>query len=153
MSFTQVHRLFIVERYTVSRSYVTCRNDFKNRFPDSLLQNGSTVSRLLNGFRDTKRVQDTNQSSRPAVLSDYSLGYILQTLLCFSHFQHLLKRCLFYFNLIFSQIKGVRDCLPDFSHHELTLCHVNVVYMNFVYLLRIYLTTSAVAQNVQQRMF
>jgi hypothetical protein len=52
-----------------------------NTFPDSPVPNKSTVSRLVNRFRDTGSVQDRNRSSRPSVLRDESLVDIRQTLL------------------------------------------------------------------------
>jgi hypothetical protein len=81
MSFSQVQRVFIVENYQASRSYATCQNDFRDTFPDSPVPNKSTVSRLVNRFRDTGSVQDGNRSGRPSVLSDDSLDDIRQNLL------------------------------------------------------------------------
>jgi hypothetical protein len=43
MSFSQVHRVFIVEHYLASRSYLTCQNEFRDTFPDSPVQNKSTM--------------------------------------------------------------------------------------------------------------
>jgi transposase len=81
MSFSQVQRLFIIEHYLASRSYFTCQNEFRDTFPDSPLSNKSTIYRLVNRFRDTGSVQDSNRSGRPLVLSDDSLNDIRQTLL------------------------------------------------------------------------
>jgi hypothetical protein len=53
MSLSQVQRVFIEEHYLASRSYLTCQNEFRDTFPDSLVPNKSTVSRLVNRFRDT----------------------------------------------------------------------------------------------------
>jgi hypothetical protein len=63
------------------RSYLTWQDDFRDTFPDSPLPNKSTVSRLVNRFRDTGSVQDRNRSGRLSVLSDNSLDDIRQTLL------------------------------------------------------------------------
>jgi hypothetical protein len=70
MSFSQVQSLFIVEHYLASRSYLTCQNEFRDTVPDSPVPNKSTVSRLVNSFRDTGSVQDRNRSGRPLVLND-----------------------------------------------------------------------------------
>jgi hypothetical protein len=70
MSFSQVQRMFIVEHCLASRSYLTCQNEFWYTFPDSPVPNESTLSRLVNRFRDTGSVQDRNRSGRPSVLSD-----------------------------------------------------------------------------------
>jgi hypothetical protein len=53
MSFPQVQRVFIVEHYLTSRSYLTCHSEFRDTFPDSPVLNKSTISRLVNRFRDT----------------------------------------------------------------------------------------------------
>jgi hypothetical protein len=53
MSFSQVQQVFIVAHCLASRSYSTCQNEFRDTFPDSLVPNKSTVSRLLNRFSDT----------------------------------------------------------------------------------------------------
>jgi hypothetical protein len=70
MSFSQVQRVFIVQHYLASRSYLTCQNEFRDTFPYSPVPNKSTISRLVNRFRDTGSVQDRNRSGRPSVLSD-----------------------------------------------------------------------------------
>jgi hypothetical protein len=76
-----VQRVFIVEHYLASRSNLTCQNEFRVTFPDYPVPDKSTVSRLVNRFRDTGSVQDRNRSGRPSVLSDDSLDDIHQTLL------------------------------------------------------------------------
>jgi hypothetical protein len=81
MSFSQVQRVFIVEHYLASRSFLTCQNEFRDTFFDSPVQNKYTISRLVNRFRDTGSVQDRSRSGRPSVLSDNSLDDICQTLL------------------------------------------------------------------------
>jgi hypothetical protein len=58
LSFSQVQRVFIVEHYLASRSYLTCQNEFRDTFPDFPVPNKSTISRLVNRFRDTGSVQD-----------------------------------------------------------------------------------------------
>jgi transposase len=71
-----VQRLFIVKHYLTSRSYLNFQNDFRDTFPDFPVPNISTVSRLVNRFRDTGSVQDRNRSGRPSVLSDDSLDAV-----------------------------------------------------------------------------
>jgi hypothetical protein len=58
MSFSQVQRVFIVEHYLASRSYLSCQNEFMDTFPDSPVPNKSTISRLVNRFRGTGGVQE-----------------------------------------------------------------------------------------------
>jgi hypothetical protein len=53
MSFSQVQRVFIVEHYLASRSYLTCQNEFRDTFPYFPVPNKSTISRLVNRYRDT----------------------------------------------------------------------------------------------------
>jgi hypothetical protein len=50
-------------------------------FPILLCPNKSTISRLVNRFRDTGSVQDRKRSGRPSVFCDDSLDDIRQTLL------------------------------------------------------------------------
>jgi hypothetical protein len=76
-----VQRVFIVEHYLASRSYLTYQNEFMDTFPDSPVPNKSALSRLVNHFRDTGSVQDRNRSGRPSMLSDDSLDDIRQILL------------------------------------------------------------------------
>jgi hypothetical protein len=52
MSFSQVQKVFIVEHYLASRSYLTCQNGFRDTFPDSSAPNRFTIYRLVNCFRD-----------------------------------------------------------------------------------------------------
>jgi transposase len=75
-----VQRVFIVEHYLTSRNYLTSQKEFRDTFLDSPVPNKSTVSRLVNRFRDTGNMQDRNRSGRPSVLSDDSLDDIRQTL-------------------------------------------------------------------------
>jgi hypothetical protein len=56
MSFSQVQRVSIVEHYLAS--YSTCQNEFWDTFTDSPLPNKSTISRLVNRFRDIGSVQE-----------------------------------------------------------------------------------------------
>jgi hypothetical protein len=90
-----VQRVFIVEHYLASRSYLTCQNEFRDTFPDSPVPNISTISRLVNRFHNTGSVQDRNRSGWPSDLSDDSLDDIRQASLRSGHFQHLI-RCFFF---------------------------------------------------------
>jgi hypothetical protein len=81
MSFSQVQRLFIVEHYVASRYCLTCQNEFRDTFSYSSVPNKSTISRLVNRFRDTGSVQDRNRSGRASVSNDNSLDDICQILL------------------------------------------------------------------------
>jgi hypothetical protein len=56
-------------------------NLHSNTFLDSPAPNKSTISRLVNRFRDTGSVQDRNRSGRPSALRDDSLDDIRHTLL------------------------------------------------------------------------
>jgi hypothetical protein len=51
MSFSQAQRVFIVEHYLASRSYVTCQNEFRDTFLDSPVPSKSTVSCLVKRLR------------------------------------------------------------------------------------------------------
>jgi hypothetical protein len=42
MSFSQVQRMFLVENYLVSRSFLTFQNEFRDKSPDFPVLNKST---------------------------------------------------------------------------------------------------------------
>jgi hypothetical protein len=56
MSFSQVQRVFIVEHYLASRSYLTCQNEFRDTFPDSPVPSKSTISRLVDRFPSVQKL-------------------------------------------------------------------------------------------------
>jgi hypothetical protein len=70
----------IVKHYLAYLSYLTCQNKFRATFPDFPVPNKSTIYLLVNRFRVTGSVQDSNRSGRPSVLSDDSLNDIRQLL-------------------------------------------------------------------------
>jgi hypothetical protein len=93
MSFSQVQRVFIVEHYLASRSYLTYQNEFRDTFPDSPVPNKSTLSRLVNRFRDTGTLHRVASNMRKRVnaciaergghfkhffFSDFNLIYFLK---------------------------------------------------------------------------
>jgi hypothetical protein len=78
MSFSQVQRVFIAEHYLISCSYLTCQNEFRDTFSDSAVPNKSTISRLVNRFRDIGSARDRNRTGRISVLSEDSLDDIRQ---------------------------------------------------------------------------
>jgi hypothetical protein len=110
MSFSQVQRVSIVEHYLASRSYLTCQNEFRDTFHDSPVPNKSTVSRLVNRFRDTGTLHRvaSNMKKRVNVCIAERGG----------HFQHLTGHCFFVFwfqcNLFFWQIKHAGNGLLEF---------------------------------------
>jgi Fe2+ or Zn2+ uptake regulation protein len=67
MSFSQVQRVFIVEHYLASHSYLTCQNKFRDTFTDSPVPNKSTISRLVNHFRDTGALHRVASNMRKRV--------------------------------------------------------------------------------------
>jgi hypothetical protein len=67
MSFSQVQRVFIVEHYLASRSYVTCQNEFRDTVPDSPVPSKSTISHLVNRFRDTGTLRQVASNMRKVV--------------------------------------------------------------------------------------
>jgi hypothetical protein len=89
MSFSQVQRVFIVQHCLVSRSYLTFQNEFKDTFPDSTVPNKSTISRLVNRFRDTgtlHRVASNIKKRVNACIAERG-----------GHFQHLILTMFFVF--------------------------------------------------------
>jgi hypothetical protein len=78
--FRKCKRVFTVEHCLASRSYLTCRNEFRDTFPDSFVPFKSTLCRLVNRFRDRESVEERKLSGRSSVLND-DLEEIRQTLL------------------------------------------------------------------------
>jgi hypothetical protein len=64
MYFSQVQRVFIVEHYPASRSYLNYQNEFRDTFPDSPVPN---KSRLVNRFRDTVTLHRVASNMRKSV--------------------------------------------------------------------------------------
>jgi hypothetical protein len=50
--FLQVQQVFIVKHCLAYCSYLTCQNEFRNKFPDSPVPHKLTVSRLVNSCHD-----------------------------------------------------------------------------------------------------
>jgi Fe2+ or Zn2+ uptake regulation protein len=69
MSFSQVQRVFIVEHYLASHSYLTCQNELLDTFSDSPVSNKPTISRLVNRFRDTGTLHRVAWNTRKRVNS------------------------------------------------------------------------------------
>lgn len=53
LSTVEVLRVYSVEKYLASHSYVTFQSEVRDIFSDSLVVNKSTVSGLVNDFRGT----------------------------------------------------------------------------------------------------
>jgi hypothetical protein len=109
MYFSQVQRLFIVEHYLASRSCSPCQNEFRDTFTDSPVQNKSTMSRLVNRFRDVGTLHRVASNMRKTVnvCIDVRRGY----------FQHFFTLFLYSdFNVIYIWINRtcVRYGLRDF---------------------------------------
>lgn len=73
--FFQKRRVYNVEHYPPSCPCLTLQNEFRNAFPDS------SVSPMVNRFRDTRKVQGRNRSGRPLELFGDNLKDIHQNLL------------------------------------------------------------------------
>jgi hypothetical protein len=118
MSFSQVQPVFIVEHYLASRSYLTCQNEFRDTFPDSPVPRKSTISRLVNSFRDTGTLHRVASNMRKRV----NAGIAERG----GHFQNLIYHCFLFsdINVIYflSNITCVGNGLRDFS---ITLYVVN----------------------------
>jgi hypothetical protein len=83
--------MFIVEHYLASCSYLTRQNDFRDAFPDSPVPNKSTVSSLVNRFRDTgtlHRVASDMREKVNACIAERD-----------GHFQHFLYITLFFISV------------------------------------------------------
>lgn len=81
MSFSQEQRVFIVERYFTSRSYVRVVNEFRDKYPDAVVPNNSTITRLIARFRECGSVADRKRTGRPAILTDAKLEEVRDVML------------------------------------------------------------------------
>jgi hypothetical protein len=80
MSYSNVRRVFIVQYYLHSKSYLKCQNDFRNAFPKSQVLRKSKVFRLVAAFLVTGSVSDREPSGRPVVFNDVSVEDIRHSL-------------------------------------------------------------------------
>jgi hypothetical protein len=88
MSLSPAQQVFIVKHCMASRSQLTCKNEFRDAFPNSPVPNGLTVPCVVNHFCDTASMLDSNPPSWPSVLNDDGLDDIHQTLLHSGHFHY-----------------------------------------------------------------
>jgi hypothetical protein len=109
-SFLKVQRVFIVEHYLASSSYLTSQNEFRDIFPDSPVPNKSTISRKVNRFRDTGTLHRVASDMRKRVNACIAARG--------GHF-HLIQHCFLFsdFNVIYflTNRTCVRNGLRDFS--------------------------------------
>jgi hypothetical protein len=70
MSLSREQRVFIVEHYLASRSYLTCQNELRDAFSDSPVPNKLTVSRLVNRFCDKGTLRWVSSDMRKKVNAD-----------------------------------------------------------------------------------
>jgi hypothetical protein len=100
ISFSQVQRLFIVEHYLASRSYLTCQNEFRDTFPDSPVPNKSKImsyafqmspQKLFTGLHQTwgkewmhasLNAVDISNTKYNIILSDFNVIYFLTNRTC-----------------------------------------------------------------------
>lgn len=81
MSFSQEERVFIVEQYLSTRSYVHVVNEFRKKYPDAAVPNNSTITRLIARFRECGSVADRKRTGRPAILTDAKLDEVRNAML------------------------------------------------------------------------
>ena len=71
-TFRQTPRVFIVERYLQSQSYLKCQGDLRIFFPKSPVPEKSTVFRSVPLFCETGSVSDRKSSGCPTALDGES---------------------------------------------------------------------------------
>jgi hypothetical protein len=108
--FSQVQRVFIVKHYLASRSYSTYQNELRDTFPDSPVPNKSTISRLVNHFRDMKSSLDCIKHEKKSECMHCWMRWIFPTL-------NITLLFIFWFqcNLFLTNTTCVRKGLHDFS--------------------------------------
>jgi hypothetical protein len=73
MCLSVVHSIFVVRHHFVRRSFVLCREDFQEAFPNETVPNKTTVHRVTWKFRETDDVYNRKHIHCPTVLSDRTL--------------------------------------------------------------------------------
>lgn len=81
MSFTIEQRIFILEQYFATKSYVSVKEAFQIKFVGVPPPEKKSISRLTNRFRETGSVCDRKRSGRPTVLTDDVLENVKTRLL------------------------------------------------------------------------
>jgi hypothetical protein len=74
--FPQAPRVFTVERYLKSQSYLKCQGDLRISFPKFPVPETSTVFRSVPRFSETGSVSDRESSGCPTALGDKSVENI-----------------------------------------------------------------------------
>lgn len=80
MVFSKDERVFIIESYFAYKSYERVKDEFRLKFPNSAVPNNTTITRLINKFRETGSVQDRKSTGRPSVLTEQVLDNVKQRL-------------------------------------------------------------------------
>ncbi|KAJ8885202.1 hypothetical protein PR048_011398 [Dryococelus australis] len=78
--FSQEQRAFIVEHYFATRLYACVADEFRLRYPDAVVPNNATITRLMNRFRESGSVVDEKRSGRPANLTEAKLAAVERTM-------------------------------------------------------------------------
>jgi hypothetical protein len=111
LSLSKVQRVFIVEHYLASRSYLTCPNEFTDTFADSSMPKKLKISVLVNRFlhkRTLRQVASNTTSRANACIAERG-----------GHLKHLIWYCFLFphFNLIhfLTSTTRVMNGLHDFT--------------------------------------
>ncbi|GFR33191.1 DUF4817 domain-containing protein [Trichonephila clavata] len=68
MIFSQKKRIAIVEFWFASKAHCRVTNAFQQKYPGETAPNASTITRLVQGFRDTESVADRKRSGRASIV-------------------------------------------------------------------------------------
>jgi hypothetical protein len=107
--FSQVQRVFIVEHYLATCSYLTCQNEFRDTFPYSPVPNKPALFRTVNRFHDTGTLHGVTSDRRKRVNAFIAEGG--------GHFRHLTSFLVFLFQcnyLFLTNRTCVTNGLRDF---------------------------------------
>jgi transposase len=63
-----------VEHYFPTHSYAGVADEFRQEYPDSAVPNNSTITRIINRFRECGSVSDRKRSGRPVMLTEAKLA-------------------------------------------------------------------------------
>jgi hypothetical protein len=81
MGYSQQERVFILERYFASKSFIAVREAFHRVYPEKEVPNKTTVHRLVKKLRETWSVCNRKHVRRRTVLTNDAVRVVHETLL------------------------------------------------------------------------
>jgi hypothetical protein len=103
MSVSQVQRVFIVKHCLLSRSYLTCQNEFRDTFPILLCQTNRQYLVWRTVFVTAETLYRVASNIRKRVIACIAE--------CGGHFKHLIQHCLLFSDFNVTYFLTNRTCI------------------------------------------